>query len=399
MRSTRLKKHRGYTLQWSYDLADLRGPWSALESGKNIFLTEQFLSAVQHSPPVGSRAVYSVIMRGDQPIARIYSQLVEVDMIQSLSIEDDPDAGWIKRTYIRFRRGLSRRLHGVLLSFGHLLLSGERGIEFADGLDAHAETLLIQDAAIKLHQQVNKDQKVIVVLVKDMKPEHEFLERNPLSCQFSDLKIPEVMSLDLRGRWSSFDDYLADYKSKYRVRVRKAFKRSEEIDIRPMSVEQLREQEHAIYGFYKNIAGQAGFNLCQLRPDYFTAMKDTLRDRFRVYGLYAQDELVGFYSSILGFKTLEAHYLGYDLEKNRQYDLYLTILLRLIEEGIAEGVDDVFFARTAQEIKSSVGAKPVIFHNYLRHRQILPNQFIPLFLKNLVPDESYQLRSPFKVTE
>jgi len=127
-------------------------------------------------------------------------------------------------------------------------------------------------------------------------------------------------------------------------------------------------------------------------------MKETLGDRFRVYGLYEKDELAGFYSSILGFKTLEAHYLGYDLDKNRQYDLYLTILLKLIEEGIAEGVDDVFFARTAQEIKSSVGAKPVAFHNYLRHRQILPNQFIPLFLKNLVPDESYQLRSPFKET-
>jgi len=133
-----------------------------------------------------------------------------------------------------------------------------------------------------------------------------------------------------------------------------------------------------------------------LHKQYYSSLKRSLGNRLRVYGMWLEDQLVGFYSSIRAFSTLEAHFLGYDTEVARSYDLYLTILLNLIKEAIEEKVENVFFARTAQEIKSSVGAVPLKFHNYLRHKQLVPNQLVPLFLRNLVPKETYQLRNPFK---
>jgi len=93
---------------------------------------------------------------------------------------------------------------------------------------------------------------------------------------------------------------------------------------------------------------------------------------------------------------MEAHYLGYDKSKNAQHQIYLNMLYDLIKEGIDARVDKIQFARTALEIKSSVGAVPYDMLCYLKHKTTWKNKFLPKLLSFMVPEKEWQPRSPFK---
>jgi hypothetical protein len=54
------------------------------------------------------------------------------------------------------------------------------------------------------------------------------------------------------------------------------------------------------------------------------------------------------------------------------------------------------FARTALEIKSSVGAVPCDLSIYLRHRNRISSSVIKFVFEKLTPEEDWQPRSPFK---
>ncbi len=72
------------------------------------------------------------------------------------------------------------------------------------------------------------------------------------------------------------------------------------------------------------------------------------------------------------------------------------MLLDLVRCGIDQKFDSVFFARTALEIKSSIGARPRDMFFYLRHVNGLHNKLLPRIYGILDPKEEWQQRSPFK---
>ena len=54
------------------------------------------------------------------------------------------------------------------------------------------------------------------------------------------------------------------------------------------------------------------------------------------------------------------------------------------------------FARTALEIKSSVGAVPCDLSIYVRHRNRISGSMMKFIFDYLTPEEEWQPRSPFK---
>ena len=119
-------------------------------------------------------------------------------------------------------------------------------------------------------------------------------------------------------------------------------------------------------------------------------------NKMEVTGYFEDGELTGFYTTVQNGTELEAHFLGMDLEKNRSQQLYLNMLFDIIREGIAMGAPKIVFARTAMEIKSSVGAKAIEMSSFIRHRNGFSNRFISQLMGFLSPSESWQPRHPFK---
>ena len=65
--------------------------------------------------------------------------------------------------------------------------------------------------------------------------------------------------------------------------------------------------------------------------------------------------------------------------------MYLNILYDIIKIGFDQKCRSVVFARTALEIKSSVGAEPHEMYWYLRHRNKVSNRFLSQIVDYLNP--------------
>jgi predicted N-acyltransferase len=204
------------------------------------------------------------------------------------------------------------------------------------------------------------------------------------------------MVLHLDESWSNFDDYIEALSSKYRVRVRRAFKKAKRIVKREFTTQDLQIHHDKIIEYYRDIAENASFNLFILNPDYFISVKRHLGDRFRIFGYFEGEKLIAFYSLMINGDEIEAHFLGYEEDTNRHYQLYLNMLLDMIDMGIALGMKRIIYGRTATEIKSSVGARPEMMYFYLQVQNAILNPFVPWIYNTLEPEAPWTQRHPFK---
>jgi len=116
-----------------------------------------------------------------------------------------------------------------------------------------------------------------------------------------------------------------------------------------------------------------------------------------VFGVFLKDELVGFYTLILNQEVLETYFLGYNKDMQHQYQMYLNMLFNMASFGIDNGFKKIVYARTAMEIKSSIGAKPHTMHIYLNHtNNVIANTVLRGIVKYMNPIQTWEERHPFR---
>ena len=93
---------------------------------------------------------------------------------------------------------------------------------------------------------------------------------------------------------------------------------------------------------------------------------------------------------------MDTYFLGYDESIQREKMLYLNMLYDMIAYSINKGFKEIVFARTALEIKSSVGAKPIKMYGFMEHSNPIFNYCLPKIFRYLEPETIWQERNPFK---
>ncbi len=204
------------------------------------------------------------------------------------------------------------------------------------------------------------------------------------------------MVLNLHPEWKSFEDYLAAFTSKYRVRAKKVLKESGEIEKR--RIDQLPSNEW-IAACGKLLAESLqdktialGKNLPQLLQCYHKS----LGSNFHVYGYYSGGKLIGFISCILDGPNLFAMHLGMDEKIASHTKLYQRMLLDLIDVSLYNSIKSIHFGRTGTEIKSTLGAVPVTNSYVVFTKSKFLLFLFRLYAKYFQKQEKYQLRTPFK---
>ena len=236
--------------------------------------------------------------------------------------------------------------------------------------------------------------KMPVILVKDIAPEYHTQGKILVKKGFTEFDIQPNMVLDLH--FKDMEAYLGAMSTKYRTRAKRAFKKLDGIERRQLSYTEIQQELPTIYRLYRDIANNAGFNMVDLNEQYLAALERDLGEHFQMFAYYQEGQLVAFYSTIQNHDELEAHFLGYEKALNHDYQLYLNILYDIVKIGLEGGCKRVVFARTALEIKSSVGAVAHELPCYLRHQHSVANKFVPAILDYLKPVEEWQPRHPFK---
>ncbi len=364
-----------------------------------IFLSPQFFKTLERNPPRGMRFVYLLVLEDDRPKYLFPCQIHHFHAVESLKNEL---TGMMENSIFTSIKQYLRKLIAEKIAFntlvvGNLLLTGEYYVYTFPGFKNPSFDLL-SEVVDKLI--VHLDQQAVDISVVMMKDFTEYSVEYPLVSDkipsFHKLKVQPNMRFYLNPDWASYNDYLQSLSSKYRIRANRARKKLMPIKSRLLSDEEIKKYRDRLYWLYLQVSEQAKFNLFHLHLDYFQSLTKEFPDSFRIRGYFLKDQLVAFASYFEEETKLDAHFLGYHKRLNVTHQLYLNILLDLVQAGIEFQAEEIIFSRTAMEIKSSVGAKGEESFVLVRHRKNLIHRILPKVFSYLSMDLNWTPRNPFK---
>lgn len=372
--------------------------WDAAAPAHDIFLQRPYLNILENNPPEGMRFGYLVFYQNEEPVGVALCQIKYFkgdDNINDLNVSKQEPCFFFGLAQW-FKRWVAGKTAADILICGNMLLTGEHGFYFDYGKINQDEAVRFLEKALDEVVDVlgREGVKMPVILVKDIATEHQSQGTVLSEKGFTEFCIQPNMVLDLP--YENFEAYLAAMSTKYRTRAKRAIKKLEGVEKREMSLVDIQRELPNIYGLYKEVAKNAGFNMVDLNEYYLLALKRDLSQHFRMCGYYQGDQLLAFYTTICNGDEMEAHFIGYDKALNHDLQLYLNCLYDMVRQGFESGCKTIVFARTALEIKSSVGAVAHDLLCYVRHQNALINTFTGTILEYLKPVEEWVPRHPFK---
>ena len=173
-------------------------------------------------------------------------------------------------------------------------------------------------------------------------------------------------------------------------------KKGANLERRYLNLQEIEAYKKDIFAFYKQIADKAEMNMAVAQAEYFVQLKKEMGDVYQVLAYFLKDKFVGFISIFCHHKQhLEAHFIGYDRDLNREYAIYNNLLYDIVKKGIEKKVKTIALGRSATEIKSTLGAKACTFNSFMQHEKYISNKMIPALINHFRNDE-WTLRQPFK---
>lgn len=371
--------------------------WSvvAQQSG-NMLLSAPYLAALEQHPYRGMCFHYVLVYRQLEPVGMLYFQESDVHITNvdgKVDVSKVGDRSILSRAKGVVMRGLDS-VSLRLLVMGNLLQSGSHGQWFSTelGLDKQAQ---LTDRACKMVIEANRSgKKVRGLLVKDvsLELERELLAIDP---ELTPFEVQPNMEVAIREHWTSFDDLIEEYSSKYRVRAKAAIKKVAHLELRELDETAIQQHNDRIMELFKAVEAQSDFHMVSIHPRYFLDLKTALEGAFVLKGYFLDGQLIGFYSYIKGAGLNNAAFVGIDYGHNREFALYQNMLYALVADAIADGARSVDLARTAMEIKSTVGAEPVQYRLLVKHLNSFTNKVVSRFIRNIRSKE-WEQRRPFK---
>lgn len=368
---------------------NLPSNWDSLASS-NIFLSKDYLTILEISPPKNMSCHFIGLFREDELVGIATSQFINLSDISSFGERDH-----CLKTKIR--NFVFKNFSSKVLILGNNMLTGQNGYYFSPKLPIKEGLILLKNAADELK----------LIFIKKGTNVHLTIFKDFLKSDIEHFKIPEYqfffqfstqpnMVFKIRDSWLLFDDYIGSKSKKYRDQYKRARKKADGISKRKLSLEEITIHNRRIYELYMNVAKNAPFNTFYLPENHFEIFKKSLKDKFLFYGYFIEEKLIGFNTLIKNGNDFDTYFLGYDDQFQREKMLYLNMLYDMIGYSIKKRHKHIIFARTALEIKSSVGAQPVDMFGLMKHSNPFVNLFVSKTFSYFEPKMEWQERNPFK---
>lgn len=380
-----------YKLYKSYK--DLPNAWDKIESN-DVMLSTSYLKALENASPSNIRLYYIGIFNNDRLVAKVIVQHVRL-YLKDMFRNSSPS-----RLKALLRDFLSVFLKGNILVVGNLTHTGQHGIYYASSNIKIDEVLNgIFDAVVFLKKQIKIEnkKKIRLIMFKDyflndaiQNASQVFDNRN-----FYKVTVQPNMVLEIRPNWLKMEDYIADLNTKYRARYKRARKKFDGIECKELPLDEVKNNTQQLHSLYSNVSNNAKFNTFYLPENHFYDFKKELQDNFKVFGYYLDGKLIGFNTLILNDSSLETYFLGYDSNHQYSNQLYLNMLYDMLDFGIKYQFKSIVYARTAMEIKSSVGAKALPMVMYMKHTNSLANKLLKAIFNFMKPNKEWDERHPF----
>jgi hypothetical protein len=355
-----------------------------------IFLSKEYLEIIEQSAPENMICHFIGIYENEVLMGIVLSQFLDLNKLESFGERDQCLKTWI-------RNFMFKNFSSHILVIGNNMLTGQNAFAFAENINKTAALKTLKKAAEELKVIFkSRGKKIHLSTFKDFySPEIENF-KIPEFEQYLKFSTQPNMTFYIQENWKTEQDYMDALSKKYRDQYKRSRKKALGIEKKKMNLEEIIANETLIYDLYFHVAKNAPFNTFFLPKNHFRIFKEKLKDKFLFYGYFIDEKLIGFNTLIKNGKVLDTYFLGYDDSFQREKMLYLNMLYDMIGYSINKGFKEIIFARTALEIKSSVGAKPIKMFGLMEHSNFFINKKLAYFFKYLEPETIWQERNPFK---
>lgn len=358
--------------------------WENINCKNNQYCSPEFLKAFELAN-TDIEFNYIFILKGGEAVAFANTQIVTIG-IETITknIAMSPKLkGFVNRLFCNN--------HIKVLFCGNVFLSGEYGTFLKEG-EPKVETFKAIAEAVK---ELYKCKRLSTVFTKDFEDESLYITDHLITFGYASMHVEPNMIIYLRPEWKSFNDYTAALKSKYRVKANRADTKSEILESKFFTKADIELYLDELQALYQNTIDNADFNAQILNLNTYIHLKNMFEDTFFVKGYFLDGKLVGFLSAMQNGDHLDAHFIGIDYAKNKDFAIYPRILNDYIRLGIKTKSSQINMGRTASEIKSTLGAQPKTLTCYCRHKYALPNKILKPFIKN-IQIKTFKQHQPFK---
>ena len=360
-----------------------------------MFLQLEYLQALEEASPENIQWFYIGVFKDNILVGVAIVQRVQLylkDIFRQTKIS-------CVKTF--FQDVVSKVLKGNILVVGNLTHTGQHGIFFNKEIISQTQFFNLVFSAlseIKTIIKINQKKNIRAIMLKDYFEDDSIHNEKDI---FNAVKLHKVfvqpnMLFSMQPEWLKMEDYTASLTKKYRDRYKRARKKLNAIKSIELSLDDIKRHTADLHALYMNVSNNAQFNTFLLPENHFYSLKRQLQNRFKVYGYYLKDTLVGFYTLILNNEELETYFLGYDEEHQYPNQLYLNMLYDMLNFGIDNKFKTIVYARTAMEIKSSVGAEAKQMVVYMKHTNGFLNAILKQLFKLMNPSQDWEERHPFK---
>ncbi|WP_103071320.1 hypothetical protein [Aquimarina sediminis] len=364
--------------------------WNTINSDNNVFLSLAYLRSLEQTLTHTIRFRFIMFYDNEIPVGIAVTQLIKFNSAQ-LTLQEFPckisDA--IKNT-------LFKNLDVRVLVCGNLFSCGEHGFIYnTNHISSKVAFESLSDALRELRKSENSD-KPSFILLKEFWPESfnhsDYIKEH----DFREFKIDVNMVLPISTSWHTFEDYLSSMRTKFRSRAKKVFKKSEMIVVKDFSSEDIDFFKDQINDLYLSVLEKADFQIGSLNASTFKSLKTSLKDSFMFKGYFLNKKLVGFTSAFILNNVVDANHIGIDYRYNTSHAIYQKMLYDYVDLAITKKARELRLGRTAEIIKSCVGAQPVEMKLYVRHGNSISNTLLKPLIELISPSE-YEIRNPFKL--
>lgn len=377
------------TTQITYKLyisaAQLPQEWDAVAAA-NIFLSTANLSVLEKAAPANMQCCFIGLFKDERLCGVAVSQYIDLSNIPALN-----------KALTGIKKLLFKNFTSHILFIGNNTLTGQNAYLINNDINETEALTVMQSALAEIKKQyIRRGIKIHILAIKDFnKNEIPNFKAAGYKGYFTFSTQPNMI-FRISENWDAVEDYTASLNTKYRTQYNRARKKATGLEKKKMEADEIKNHQQKVHELYLTVANKASFNTFFLPENHFEVMKKELKDNFLFYGYFLDGNLVGFSTLIKNNSDMDTYFLGYDDTVQKEKMLYLNMLYDMVAYAIKKGFKHVIFARSAMEIKSSVGAKAEQVYGIIKHTNPLVNLFSKRLFDYFEPKTDWKERNPFK---
>jgi predicted N-acyltransferase len=364
--------------------------WRSLIDDSHRFICPEYLKSMEESHDEGLDMRFAMVYTENKLIGVMAFQITH------FTTSDEAYSSKLLKFLNQTVRLLrSRHVHNILIC-GNAFATGEHGFKFSDIVSAEKSAEFIHAAMLKIRKlEKRRGKRICAMLIKDFYPSSKELAEKLADKGYKSFQVDHNMVMPVNPSWKTFENYLDDLNTKFRTKAKSALSKSAPLEIGEPEIDVLIEHDERIKGLYNNVFEKADFRLGKFNLSTISELKKNMGDHFQIRTYTLNGKLVGFSTAMICDNVLEAHTIGIDYDENREFAVYQRMLYDFVETAIQKKCTRIVFGRTAEEIKSTIGAFPVDLTCCMARPRRISNALLSLILQYVKPTE-YPQRQPYK---